>query len=83
MDTIISLSAPLFKVSPRDAYFPWLGAALDEERRMQLGTEVQAHLSSLLGEDRRDFDESEPAAALLEEAKLVLGSFPNAGMPSI
>lgn len=54
---------------------PLLHDALDDWQRAQLGVEVQEHLSRVIG-DPSGFADSEPAASLLEEAKLVLGSFP-------
>lgn len=53
--------------------FPWLETVLDEEQRKRLGTEVQEHLSSLLGDERRDAGEHEAAGVQRS------GHGPNAG----
>lgn len=55
---------------------PVLQDALDDWQREQLGGEVQDHLSRATGDRPSGFADSQPAASLLEEAKLVLGSFP-------
>lgn len=55
---------------------PLLQDTLDDWQRAHLGAEVHEHLSRVIGGRPSGFADSEPAAALLEEARLVLGSFP-------
>lgn len=76
--TLAALALHLEAQLQREAglLLPLLEEALDDWQRAELGVEVQEHLSRMIGEGRTDFVDSEPAASLLEEAKLVLGGFP-------
>ena len=75
---LFALIAHLQSQQEREArqLLPLLEDTLDDWQRAQLGAEVQDHLSRVIGERPSGFADSQPAASLLEEAKLVLGSFP-------
>lgn len=58
---------------------PLLVDSLSESQREILAFEAEAHLTQILGDmPVQDADLAQPAAALLEEAQLVLGSPPSA-----
>ncbi len=77
-DALATLAVHLQAQQQREAsqLLPLLQGALNDWQRAQLGAEVQDHLSRVIGERPSGFADSEPASSLLEEAKLVLGSFP-------
>lgn len=55
---------------------PLLASSFDGWQRVYLGAEVEEHLGRVIGDRASGFADSQPAAELLQEAKLVLTSFP-------
>jgi hypothetical protein len=55
---------------------PLLQVSLGDWQSRELGTEVREHMNRVIGERPSGFADSEPAHALLEEARLVIGTFP-------
>lgn len=69
----------------QDALLPVLNECLDDAQRSMLALDAELHLTSLLGQTNEMMFENvgmtRAADELLEEAYLVLGSFPAAGAP--
>lgn len=56
---------------------PLLDKQLNDSERLLLGGEALEHRDRVMGDGVPAFDDSQPAAELVEEAKLVLGGLPS------
>jgi hypothetical protein len=85
---IVERLAPAVKTQclrERTRLLPVLRSSLDEPQRALLGVDAEQHLTRLLGETlsvREDADFGSDAEALVEEAYVVLGSFPAHAAPA-